>query len=68
MVHVCATVVVLEDKGGLAALRRSRALGKGYYLRNISLITLLYLPVICSLIVVFLSGLAQTFQTTSMLV
>jgi hypothetical protein len=37
-------VVVLEKLGGRAALRRSRALGKGSYLRNIGILFLVLLP------------------------
>jgi hypothetical protein len=37
-------VVVLEQSGGRAALRRSRALGKGCYLRNMGIVFLVALP------------------------
>jgi hypothetical protein len=38
------TVVVLERTFGWTALKRSKALGKGFYIRNCGLVFLLYLP------------------------
>lgn len=40
------TVVVLERTFGWTALKRSKALGKGFYLRNCGVVLLLYLPTI----------------------
>lgn len=40
------TVVVLERTFGWAALKRSKALGKGFYLRNSGVVLLLYLPTV----------------------
>jgi len=38
------TVVVLERTVGCTALKRSRVLGKGFYIRNCGVVLLLYLP------------------------
>ena len=42
---VTVSVVILEEQWGLDALKRSKSLGKGYYLRNFCALSVLWIPI-----------------------